>query len=175
MDSFRRMQIAPVRKFRTWPGSRICALAGTDGQCLQKRLISPGYGHSFLPWLEPVAISAGQEIQAELHADLVGGDHIWRWETKICGVDHHFQQSTHARRHAIFAAVATTRHAMDFVPCSPKQGRRSAAGRAVSARLGVGRKALPLTGAAADGDGKSSSLCWLLATKSPDRRHIDLR
>ena len=42
------------------------------------------YGHSFLPWLEPVTISEGREIQVELHTDLVGGDYIWRWETKIC-------------------------------------------------------------------------------------------
>ena len=119
------MQIAPVRKFRTWPGSRICALAGTDGQCLQKRLISPGYGHSFLPWLEPVAISAGQEIQVELHADLVGGDYIWRWETKICGVDYHFQQS--ALEGTQFSPQWLQRATRWILsPCSPKQGRRSA-------------------------------------------------
>jgi SAM-dependent methyltransferase len=82
------------------------------------------YGHSFLPWLEPVAISAGQEIQVELHADLVGGDYIWRWETKICeegrGVVHHFQQST--LQGTRFSPQWLQRHAMDFVPVLSEAG-----------------------------------------------------
>jgi len=82
MDPFRRIRIAPVRKFSTWPRSRICALAG----------------------------------------DLVGGSGA-------------FSERFSAAEEAF--------------------GR------------GVGGRVLPRTGAAADGDGKSSSLCWLLATKIP--------
>jgi hypothetical protein len=88
------------------------------------RLISPGYGHSSLPWLEPVAISAGQEIQVELLADPVGGDYIWRWETKIYeeakGVVHHFQQST--LQGTLFSPQWLRRHALDFVPVLSEAG-----------------------------------------------------
>ena len=82
-------------------------------------------------------------------------------------------------------------------PCSPKQGRRSAgfsshgwkcasagdrvggsgafsesfsaAGRGVSARLGVGGKVLPIVAATADGDGNDRLLCadWLFGAKIP--------
>jgi hypothetical protein len=52
----------------------------------------------FLPWLEPVAVEKGQEIQLGLHADLVRENYIWRWETRIpAWANHpalHFQQST---------------------------------------------------------------------------------
>lgn len=82
------------------------------------------YGHSFLPWLEPVPISTGQEIQVELHADLVGGDYIWRWETKIYeegkGVVHHFQQST--LQGTRFSPQWLRRHAIDFVPVLSEAG-----------------------------------------------------
>jgi protein arginine N-methyltransferase 1 len=82
------------------------------------------YGHSFLPWLQPVTIYAGQEIQVELHADLIGGDYIWRWETKIYdegkGVIHHFQQST--LQGTRFSPQWLRRHALDFVPVLSEAG-----------------------------------------------------
>jgi type I protein arginine methyltransferase len=82
------------------------------------------YGHTFLPWLQPVTISAGQEVEVELHADLVGGDYIWRWETKICGerkgVVHHFQQST--LEGTRFSPQWLRRHATDFVPVLTEAG-----------------------------------------------------
>jgi type I protein arginine methyltransferase len=56
------------------------------------------HGQVFLPWLEPVALRKGQEIQVGLYADLVGQDYIWRWESRIpAGTNRpalHFQQST---------------------------------------------------------------------------------
>lgn len=76
------------------------------------------YGHSFFPWLKPVALSAGQEIRVELHADPVGADYIWRWETQISeaekGVVHCFQQST--LQGAQLSTEWLRRHAEDFVP-----------------------------------------------------------
>jgi protein arginine N-methyltransferase 1 len=82
------------------------------------------YGHTFLPWLQPVTISAGQDIELQLHADLVGGDYIWRWETKIYeeakGVVHHFQQST--LQGARFSPQWLRRHATDFVPVLSEAG-----------------------------------------------------
>ena len=40
-------------------------------------------GQGFFPWLEPVELETGQEIEVDLHADPVGGDYVWRWDTKI--------------------------------------------------------------------------------------------
>lgn len=83
------------------------------------------YGQIFLPWLDPVTVAEGQEIQVELHADLVGGDYIWRWETRISeegnGVVHHFQQST--LQGAQFSPHWVSRHALDFVPVLTESGQ----------------------------------------------------
>jgi protein arginine N-methyltransferase 1 len=82
------------------------------------------YGHTFLPWLQPVAVSAGQEIQVELHADLVGRDYVWRWETRVCeerkGVLHHFRQST--LEGALLSPQLLRRHATDFIPVLSEAG-----------------------------------------------------
>jgi type I protein arginine methyltransferase len=83
------------------------------------------YGHTFLPWLQPVAILAGQEIQVDLHADLVGRDYIWRWDTKIYeegkGVIHDFRQST--LEGARFSPHRLRRHAAAFVPVLSEAGQ----------------------------------------------------
>jgi len=42
-------------------------------------------GRRFLPWLAPVSLQAGDEVHVSLHADLVGSEYIWRWDTKIPG------------------------------------------------------------------------------------------
>lgn len=81
------------------------------------------YGHSFLPWLEPVTVAAGQEVRVELHADLVGSDYVWRWETRILedsGAVHHFQQST--LQGAQFSPQWLRKHAEDFVPSLTGEG-----------------------------------------------------
>jgi len=82
------------------------------------------YGHTFLPWLQPLTISAAQEIEVQLHADLVGEDYIWRWETKVFeegkGVAHHFQQST--LEGTLFSPQWLQRHALDFVPVLSEAG-----------------------------------------------------
>jgi protein arginine N-methyltransferase 1 len=51
------------------------------------------YGRPFLPWLEPVPLEAGDTIQFEIHANLIGGDYIWRWNTDVPGKAS-FRQST---------------------------------------------------------------------------------
>lgn len=81
------------------------------------------YGQAFLPWLEPVEVRQSQEIQVELHADLVGGDYIWRWETRISaagGSARHFQQSTF--QGANFMPQSLRRRAADFVPTLSEAG-----------------------------------------------------
>jgi protein arginine N-methyltransferase 1 len=81
------------------------------------------YGQAFLPWLEAVDVTEGQEIQVELHADFVGGDYVWRWDTKIDTPDgsaRHFQQSTF--QGANYAPQSLQRRAADFVPTLSETG-----------------------------------------------------
>lgn len=83
------------------------------------------YGQLFLPWLEPVAVEKGQKIQLGLHADLVGEDYIWRWETRIFkAANHaelHFQQSTF--QGANFSPQSLRRQAVDYAPLLSEAGQ----------------------------------------------------
>lgn len=82
------------------------------------------YGQTFLPFPQPIPMSTGQEVQVELHADLIGSDYVWRWETrtveKETGVLHHFRQST--LQGAQFSPHWLRRHARDFVPVLSTEG-----------------------------------------------------
>ena len=81
------------------------------------------YGQNFLPWLEPVEVTKGQEIRVELQADFVGGDYVWRWETQMelpGGRARHFRQSTF--QGANFAPQSLERRAADFVPSLSETG-----------------------------------------------------
>jgi protein arginine N-methyltransferase 1 len=82
------------------------------------------YGQLFLPWLEPVVIEDGQEILVTVHANLVGNDYIWRWETEIAGAGGrskvHFQQSSFEG--AQVSSRTLRRHAVDHVPVLTAEG-----------------------------------------------------
>ena len=41
------------------------------------------YGSAFFPLLQPVALEAGDQVFVGIHADLMGYDYVWRWETKV--------------------------------------------------------------------------------------------
>ncbi len=83
------------------------------------------YGQLFLPWLEPVSLCEGQEVSVELHADLVGKDYLWRWETEISTMDDgrkiHFQQSSFEG--ADVSAQTLRRHATSHVPILTEEGQ----------------------------------------------------
>jgi len=83
------------------------------------------YGQGFLPWLEPVTLEAGQEIEVDLHADPVGGDYVWRWDTKIAASNGQpekvFQLSTF--QGAQFTPDRLHKRAMDYVPLLSEAGR----------------------------------------------------
>jgi protein arginine N-methyltransferase 1 len=83
------------------------------------------YGQVFLPWLEAVPVQRGQRICVSLHANLVGEEYIWRWETKIPGngkdADRFFQQSTF--QGATFTPQSLRRRAADFVPSLSEEGQ----------------------------------------------------
>jgi SAM-dependent methyltransferase len=58
------------------------------------------YGSAFFPWLEPVALQAGDVISLKLEANLVGEEYVWSWYTCVLNqgrpgqVKANFQQST---------------------------------------------------------------------------------
>jgi type I protein arginine methyltransferase len=76
------------------------------------------YGQLFLPWLEPLSLTAGQDILITLQANLVGKDYIWRWETETTpregGAKIHFRQSTFEG--ANVSSRTLRRHAIDHIP-----------------------------------------------------------
>jgi protein arginine N-methyltransferase 1 len=58
------------------------------------------YGCGFFPLLEPVTLAKGDTITLDIRADLIGGQYIWRWHTRIHSSDNpqeikaDFNQST---------------------------------------------------------------------------------
>jgi type I protein arginine methyltransferase len=82
------------------------------------------YGQGFLPWLEPVHLRKGQKIQIALHADPVGGDYIWRWDTRIPAAngcaERVFQQSTFEGFQ--FSPESLRRCSVDYVPILSEAG-----------------------------------------------------
>lgn len=41
------------------------------------------YGQAFFPFPEPVALVAGDAVKLGLHADLIAGEYLWRWTTRV--------------------------------------------------------------------------------------------
>ncbi|HYL64538.1 MAG TPA: class I SAM-dependent methyltransferase [Candidatus Methylomirabilis sp.] len=92
-------------------------LFDTIGFCSGPGGASTIYGQLFLPWLEPMEVVQGQDVEVELHANPVGREYVWRWETKIVMPGHHtrhFQQCTF--QGANFARRSLQRQSADFVP-----------------------------------------------------------
>jgi protein arginine N-methyltransferase 1 len=83
------------------------------------------YSQMFLPWLAPVTVAEGQEIQVELRADLIGRDYVWSWNTTILARDAAppicFQQSTF--QSANFSPRYLRCHAVDFVPALSEESQ----------------------------------------------------
>jgi protein arginine N-methyltransferase 1 len=50
------------------------------------------YGCGFFPWPRPVSVQAGDAVEIDLGAKLVGDDYIWTWRTRAR--DMTFSQST---------------------------------------------------------------------------------
>jgi protein arginine N-methyltransferase 1 len=83
------------------------------------------HGQAFFPWLKPVVVVKGQSIQIRLHADPVGGDYIWRWETRIPATANagecNFQQSTFQGEQ--FSQQLLRRAASDYIPTLSEAGQ----------------------------------------------------
>ncbi|WP_204102248.1 MULTISPECIES: 50S ribosomal protein L11 methyltransferase [Spirulina sp. CCY15215] len=75
------------------------------------------YGKAFLPWLEPVAIASGDRIICDLKANLVGGQYIWQWNSKIITggkTRADFKQSTFNAK--LINREALERRSLDYIP-----------------------------------------------------------
>ena len=83
------------------------------------------YGHVFLPWLGPVNLAEGEEVQVELHADPVGTDYIWRWTAQFCPREGRqelrFEQSNFYG--ASFPPSSLRRRAAEFTPVLTEEGQ----------------------------------------------------
>ena len=83
------------------------------------------YGQILLPWLMPVALEEGQEVIVELHANPVGEDYIWRWNTTVgaagVGEPLHFVQSSFWG--ATLSRETLRRKALDYVPMLTEDGQ----------------------------------------------------
>jgi protein arginine N-methyltransferase 1 len=114
------------------------------------------YGSMLLPWPQPVALEAGQEVQADLAAQFIGDDYIWRWSTRIASSDHrdevvaHFDQSQLAG--AVISMDGLRRTASDYVPRISEEGR-------------VHRRTLELM----DGNASLEAIACRLASEFPRR------
>jgi len=73
------------------------------------------YGGGFFPWSEPVAIDARDTVTVALHANLVGEDYVWRWDTTVLDGLHPGREKAHFSQSTFFG-----------VPLSPAQLRKQA-------------------------------------------------
>jgi protein arginine N-methyltransferase 1 len=85
----------------------------------------PVYGQILLPWLEAVPVQAGCEIFVGLHANLVGQEYVWRWNTTVPAdagnPSRCFHQST---LHGVNLSPHSLRHcSADFAPSLSEEGR----------------------------------------------------
>jgi protein arginine N-methyltransferase 1 len=60
-------------------GLRLCNEPGGSGALGRDSI----YATVFFPWLAPVRLAAGDEVEVELRATLVGQDYVWCWNTAI--------------------------------------------------------------------------------------------
>jgi protein arginine N-methyltransferase 1 len=52
------------------------------------------YGCAFFPFLEPVAMEAGQAADVFLRTDLIRDSYVWQWEIRMASRELHLRQST---------------------------------------------------------------------------------
>jgi len=77
---FRATRTGTVHGFTVWFATK---LYENVGFCTEPGTRESVYGQIFLPLLKPVEMLAGEEVQAGLHADLVGMDYVWRWDFEV--------------------------------------------------------------------------------------------
>lgn len=93
---------------------------------------SPGkpkliYGHAFFPWPEPVAMDVGDTMTVTVKSDLIDGEHLWSWETRIHRQRNPEQADIHFRQSEFFGQPLSPgrlrRQSADHVPVLNKDGK----------------------------------------------------
>jgi protein arginine N-methyltransferase 1 len=85
------------------------------------------YGCGFFPLLEPVTLAKGDTITLDIRADLIGGQYIWRWHTRINSGDNsqeikaNFEQSTSLE--SSLENKAQNGRVLDFTPAISEEGK----------------------------------------------------
>jgi hypothetical protein len=76
------------------------------------------YGQQFFPFLAPLELQSGDRVELELAADVIRGEYLWRWETKVFAPDgspkSDFRQSTLSA--AIITPAELRKRAHTYVP-----------------------------------------------------------
>ncbi len=120
--AFRAVRNGVAHGVCSWFDTR---LFGEIGYTSQPGAGATIYGQAFFPWPKAVPLVEGQQIQLTLHADLIGQDYVWRWETRFAagenGQDLSFHQSTF--QGANFSPSSLRRRAADFVPMLSDEGQ----------------------------------------------------
>jgi protein arginine N-methyltransferase 1 len=112
------------RGLRLWFAATLIEGVTFSTDPAQERTI---YGVSFFPWQEPVALSPGDEVAVEIRADLVGGEYIWTWNTRVTDggaagrVKAQFRQSTFMGR--LLSSKLLKRLSPGHVPGLGAEGR----------------------------------------------------
>jgi protein arginine N-methyltransferase 1 len=84
------------------------------------------YGNAFFPWTSPVQLNAGDKIQVELKANLVGGDYIWNWKTLVLDGAQSGREKASFNQSTFFSTAYSParlrKQAGDFVPAMNEEG-----------------------------------------------------
>jgi protein arginine N-methyltransferase 1 len=62
------------------------------------------YGSAFFPWSEPVELGVGDRVSVTIHANLVGQDYQWSWDTTILAQDRPDQVKAGFRQSTFYSA-----------------------------------------------------------------------
>jgi type I protein arginine methyltransferase len=82
------------------------------------------FGQIFLPWLQPLTLQSGEKVHISLHANLVGDEYVWQWNTTIpASADRaaiEFRQSSF--NGAMYSPQSLHRQALDHIPVLSQSG-----------------------------------------------------
>lgn len=100
-----------------------------EGHCLSNEPGLPQhvYGNAFFPWSDPVPLTAGDEVEVSIQANLVNDDYVWRWNTRIVSPQDRqrskasFKQSTFYS--ALLSPAQLAKTAAHHVPALSDEGQ----------------------------------------------------
>jgi protein arginine N-methyltransferase 1 len=92
---------------------------------------SPGapeliYGQAFFPLLEPVGLIPDDRVCVHLHANLVGEDYVWRWNTTVSDAQSNTTKARFVQSTFFGSPLSPARlrkRASDFIPSLNEPGR----------------------------------------------------